>query len=148
MTASLALTGRERVLEVGTGSGYQAAILSKLAREVHSVELLPALAYRAARTLSRLRCGNVAVHVGDGSEGWLEAAPYAAIVVTAASPGVPGPLVNQLDNHGRLVLPVARSNGYQLLTLICKDGGSLTEQVLASVAFVPLRGKFGITRDR
>jgi protein-L-isoaspartate(D-aspartate) O-methyltransferase len=144
MTAALELVGDEKVLEVGTGSGYQAAILSRLARQVHTIEIVPNLAARAARLLSRLGCANVTVHIGDGSLGWPQAAPYDAIIVTAAAPSIPEPLIDELAEQGRLVIPVASSDGYQVLTLVRRFEGRLREHVLASVAFVPLRGRFGI----
>lgn len=144
MTSALELRGGERVLEVGTGSGYQAAILAHLAREIHTVELVPQLAARAERLLARLGLENVIVHVGDGSSGWKQAAPFDAITVTAAAPSVPAPLIAQLADGGRLVIPVASGDGYQLLTLVRCQEGRTSEQVLASVAFVPLRGKFGV----
>ncbi|HSR20660.1 MAG TPA: protein-L-isoaspartate(D-aspartate) O-methyltransferase [Anaerolineales bacterium] len=146
MTSALALAGSETVLEVGTGSGYQAAILSQLATRVHTVELVPQLAARATRLLARLHMNNVTPHVGDGSAGWPGAAPYDAIVVTAAAPALPTPLVEQLHDGGRMVIPVAGDDGYQLLTLVRRDGSRTRRQVLASVAFVPLRGRFGIPR--
>ncbi|MFH1184308.1 MAG: protein-L-isoaspartate(D-aspartate) O-methyltransferase [Chloroflexota bacterium] len=146
MTSALELRGAERVLEVGTGSGYQTAILSQLAGEIHTIELIPKLSARAARVLALLRCHNVRVHTGDGSLGWPDAAPYDAIIVTAAAPALPAPLIEQLADHGRLVIPLASANGYQLLTVIRCDGGRISEQVLASVAFVPLRGRFGVKR--
>jgi len=144
MTCALELQGSERVLEVGTGSGYQSAILSRLAREVHTVELVAKLASKASRLLVRLACGNVTVHVGDGSLGWPEAAPYDAVIVTAAAPAMPAPLLQQLADNGRLVIPLASGNGFQLLTLVRYEGGRISEHVLANVAFVPLRGKFGV----
>jgi len=144
MTSALELRGAERVLEVGTGSGYQTAILSRLAVEIHTVELIPKLSARAARLFVLLKCHNVSVHVGDGSLGWPIAAPYDAIIVTAAAPALPAPLIEQLADHGRLVIPLASSNGYQLLTLVRCEGGRISEQVLASVCFVPLRGRFGV----
>lgn len=144
MTSALELHGGERVLEVGTGSGYQAAILSQLAREIHSVEMVRALALRAKRVLAHLRCTNVVVHVGDGSLGWPRAAPYAAIIVTAAAPELPEPLVDQLADGGRLVIPLASPNDYQLLTLVRSEAGQISQRVLASVAFVPLRGELGV----
>lgn len=146
MTSLAELTGDERVLEVGTGSGYQAAILSRLAREVHSIERIPELAVQAARILRELRCDNVHLHQGDGSLGWPEAAPYEAIIVTAAAPAVPDPLVKQLAEGGRLVLPVEHHEGYQLLTLLTCQNGEIKEKPIAGVAFVPLRGQYG--RDR
>jgi protein-L-isoaspartate(D-aspartate) O-methyltransferase len=144
MTSALELQGGEKVLEVGTGSGYQAAVLSRLALEVHSVELVPQLARRAQRVLRRLHLDNVRVHLGDGSLGWALDAPYDAIAVTAAAPALPGPLIAQLAEHGRMVIPLSAGVGYQLLTLVRREGEGTTERVLTSVAFVPLRGRFGV----
>jgi protein-L-isoaspartate(D-aspartate) O-methyltransferase len=143
MTQSLGLTGTERVLEVGTGSGYQAAILSSLARDVHTVELIPSLADRAAKVLTGLGITNVFVHLGDGSQGWLEAAPYDAIIVTAAAPHVPMPLLDQLTPHGRMILPVG-DTGVQELEFWTREGDSFSHESLLPVAFVPLRGKDGV----
>jgi protein-L-isoaspartate(D-aspartate) O-methyltransferase len=143
MTSLASLQGNERVLEVGTGSGYQAAILSCLAGEVHTVELIPELARSAARCLARLRCSNVQVHQADGSTGWARAAPYAAILVTAAAPAIPPPLIGQLADGGRMVIPLDHQDGFQMLTLVECRGGEITEKMVASVAFVPLRGKHG-----
>jgi protein-L-isoaspartate(D-aspartate) O-methyltransferase len=112
MSSALELGGSENVLEVGTGSGYQAAILGCLATSVHTVELLPSLANRASRLLWRLGCRNVAIHQGDGSLGWKDAAPYDAVVVTAAAPMLPAPLSDQLARGGRLVIPLAGGDGY------------------------------------
>ena len=142
MTQALKLTGTERVLEVGTGSGYQAAILSRLAREVHTIELIPDLAERSARTLADLGMTNVFVHTGDGSKGWTESALYDAIIVTAAAPHVPKPLLDQLVNHGRMILPVGAS-GFQELELWQREGDTFSYKTLIPVAFVPLRGKEG-----
>jgi len=143
MTQSLELTGTERVLEVGTGSGYQAAILSRLAHEVHTIELIPSLTDRAARTLADLAVTNVFFHTGDGSQGWIESAPYDAIIVTAAAPRVPKVLLDQLTEHGRMILPVGES-GSQFLELWRRDGDSFWHETLFPVAFVPLLGKEGI----
>lgn len=143
MTQLLDLTGTERVLEVGTGSGYQAAILSALTAEVHTIELIPALAERAAATLTSLGLTNVFVHVGDGSQGWVEAAPYDAIVVSAAAPHVPKPLLGQLASHGRMILPVGEM-GYQELELWHREEDSFSHETLLPVAFVPLRGRDGV----
>ena len=143
MTQSLELTGTEGVLEVGTGSGYQAAILSGLAREVHTIELIPALADRAARTLADLAVTNVFIHTGDGSQGWIESAPYDAIIITAAAPRVPKALLDQLTEHGRMILPVGAS-GFQYLELWKRNGDSFLHETLFPVAFVPLLGKEGI----
>ncbi|NJC96833.1 MAG: protein-L-isoaspartate O-methyltransferase [Anaerolineales bacterium] len=143
MTQALELTGAERMLEVGTGSGYQAAILSHLAAKVHTVELIPALAERAAKILTDLEIRNVFVHVGDGSQGWSEAAPYDAIIVAAAGPRVPKSLLEQLADQGRMILPVGEI-GVQDLELWKRRGGTFSHETLLPVAFVPLRGKEGI----
>ena len=143
MIQSLDLTGTERVLEVGMGSGYVAALLSALAAEVHAIELIPALAERAQRTLKELGLVNVFVHIGDGSQGWTEAAPYDAIMLSAAAPRLPKPLLDQLAKHGRMILPVGEP-GFQELELWTRDGDSFSHDALLPVAFVPLRGKEGI----
>jgi protein-L-isoaspartate(D-aspartate) O-methyltransferase len=143
MTQILDLTGTERVLEVGTGSGYLAAILSALALEVHTIELIPALAERAETTLTSLGITNVVVHIGDGSQGWIESAPYDAIIVSAAAPRVPKSLLNQLADHGRMILPVG-GGGYQELELWRREGESFLHETLLPVAFVPLRGREGV----
>lgn len=142
MSELLALTGAERVLEVGTGSGYQAAILSKLAAEVHTVELLPALAERARQTIESLGLANVHVHCADGSQGWPDGAPYQAILVAAAAPAVPPLLVEQLAQGGRLVLPVG-ARGFQRLELWRREGEAFLSETILPVAFVLLRGKHG-----
>jgi protein-L-isoaspartate(D-aspartate) O-methyltransferase len=142
MTEILELDGSETVLEIGTGSGYQAAVLSLLAREVHTVERHAELADHAAHVLSELGLINVFVHVGDGSLGWPEAAPYQAILVTAAAPGIPDPLIGQLTEGGRLVIPVGdRTN--QDLERWRKRQGKIYREHFFPVAFVPLRGRFG-----
>lgn len=143
MTQALKLTGTERVLEVGTGSGYQAAILSRLAREVHTIELIPALAERSASILADLGVTNIFVHTGDGSKGWTESAPYDAIIVAAAAPHVPRPLLDQLTDHGRMILPMGASR-FQNLELWQREGDTFSYKTLLPVAFVPLRGKEGI----
>jgi len=142
MVQTLKLTGTERVLEVGTGSGYQAAILSCLAREVHTIELIEPLAERAAHVLSFFGAKNVFIHTGDGSQGWAEAAPYDDIIVSAAAQHVPQSLLNQLADHGRMILPV-RGGKHQYLELWRREGNSFSNETLFPVAFVPLRGKEG-----
>ncbi len=143
MTSVLRLCGDECVLEVGTGSGYQAAVLACLVRVVHTVELIPKLAARAEALLQDLEYVNVHVHCGDGSLGWPEAAPYDCVVVTAASPALPPPLLEQLREGGRLVIPVEHSHGYQLLKLVTRRAEEFDEKVISSVCFVPLRGTYG-----
>lgn len=142
MTQLLDLKGNERVLEVGTGSGYQAAILAQLAAEVHTIERFPQLARLAARILRDLDLKNVIVHVGDGSRGLYEFAPYDAILVTAGSPQVPPPLFDQLADGGRLVIPVGGRSG-QYLERWRRHGTEVFREELTPVAFVPLRGEFG-----
>jgi protein-L-isoaspartate(D-aspartate) O-methyltransferase len=142
MTELLQLVGDECVLDIGTGSGYQAAILAGLVREVHSVEVIPELAERATKALARLGYSNVHVHLGDGSCGWPKSAPYAGIVVGAAAPVVPVPLLEQLDEGGRLVLPVGSSGFQQLEVWTCQDQ-KYAHEINLPVSFVPLRGEHG-----
>lgn len=142
MTHLLSLTGEEKVLEIGTGSGYQAAVLARLARQVYTIERHVELARRAAATLESLNFLNVSVHNGDGSLGLPEFAPYQAIVVTAAAPRLPQPLQDQLDDGGRIVIPVGGQLG-QYLECWRREGSEFTRDVLVPVAFVPLRGVQG-----
>lgn len=142
MTELLELRGEENVLEVGTGSGYQAALLASLARQVHTIERHASLAEKAKSILTRLGLTNVTVHVGDGSLGLLDYSPYQAIMVTAAAPSVPKPLFDQLDEGGRLVLPEGGVGG-QVLDRWRKQGGKFEQEHIAPVAFVPLRGQHG-----
>ena len=129
----------QRVLEIGTGSGYQAAVLAEIVSTVYSVELLPALGKEAAQRLQSLGYANVEVRIGDGYQGWPEHAPFDAIVVTAAAPKVPEALVEQLKPGGRMVIPVGAAGGAQELLLLTKraDGGIERRSVLP-VRFVPL----------
>ena len=142
MTQLLQLNGTEKVLEVGTGSGYQAAVLSLLAREVHTVEFIPALAEEARERLSRLGHANVHVHQGDGSLGWQESTPYDAIMVTASAPKAPPPLLEQLAPHGRLVVP-SGGRSVQTLQLWQQENGVWQPEDVLPVSFVPLRGQHG-----
>jgi len=142
MTDYLQLAGLERVLEIGTGSGYQAAILGILAEEVHTIERHPFLADSAARLLQELGYLNIQVHKGDGSQGLPDCAPYQAIMVTAAAPEVPAPLLDQLAEGGRLIMPVG-SRGGQVLLLYRREGNRFQREELVPVAFVPLIGKHG-----
>jgi protein-L-isoaspartate(D-aspartate) O-methyltransferase len=142
MTAALQLSGGEKVLEIGTGSGYQAAILACIAREVISVERLPRLADEARRTLAELGYDNVRVVVGDGTQGWPEEAPYDAIMVTAASPKIPEPLLEQLAEGGRLVAPIGPRHTQELVR-VRREGDTFHCEDLLGVAFVPLIGEHG-----
>ena len=139
MTEQLALQPGERVLEIGTGSGYQAAVLAELAHEVRSIEIVPELAERASRDLARLRYTNVFVRAGDGYLGWPEAAPFDAIIVTCAPDHVPRPLVDQLREGGRMIIPVG-DQGSQSLHLLRKAGGRVEERAVLPVRFVPMTG--------
>ena len=138
MSEAAALDGHERVLEIGTGSGYQAAVLSALAREVYTIELEPVLAERAKRNLERLGCTNVHTRTGDGYRGWPDAAPFDAILVTAAPEHVPPALLAQLAVGGRLVIPVGGSFD-QDLWLYTKTAHGVERKHLLPVRFVPLR---------
>jgi len=142
MTESLHLLGHEKVLEIGTGSGYQSAILSRLADKVISLERISSLADAAARLLGEMGCANVTIHVANGTIGWPDEAPYDGIVVTAAAPEVPFPLIEQLAEGGRLVIPVG-SRHEQSLLLITKRSGQLSHKHLGPVQFVPLVGQYG-----
>jgi protein-L-isoaspartate(D-aspartate) O-methyltransferase len=138
-TDLLNLRGGENVLDVGTGSGYQAAILAEIASRVFSVEIIPTLGEAARKRLEELGYGNIEVKIGDGYQGWAEKAPFDAIVVTAAAPQVPGALVAQLKPGGRMVIPIGGRGDIQHLNLITKraDGGYDEKRVLP-VRFVPL----------
>jgi len=142
MTEALELKGPERVLEVGTGSGYQAAILAELARQVFSIERYPSLAARAKRLLEQLGYRNVLIKVGDGTKGWPEMAPFDAIIVTAAGPKIPEPLIEQLKDGGRLVIPVG-DEWSQYLLKVTKQGDKLIKENLGAVRFVKLVGEYG-----
>ncbi|HEY5532105.1 MAG TPA: protein-L-isoaspartate(D-aspartate) O-methyltransferase [Candidatus Anoxymicrobiaceae bacterium] len=142
MTELLRLDGHETVLEIGTGTGYQAAILGILARKVYTMERLEPLAKSARRRLEKLGFKNIEVTVGDGSKGFPEHAPYHGIIVTAGSPQVPQALVEQLADGGRLVIPVGTSS-MQMLTIVEKHGDTISSTEKGSCVFVPLVGKYG-----
>lgn len=139
---ALALTGSESVLEVGTGSGYQTALLAVLARAVYSIERYPTLAHSAETILAWLNLNNVKVVIGDGSHGLVEFAPYDAILVSAAAPSVPKSLLEQLSDTGRMVIPVGPPHGQELLLLRKSDGHPVSE-TLEGCRFVPLIGAEG-----
>jgi protein-L-isoaspartate(D-aspartate) O-methyltransferase len=139
MTELLHLDGDEKVLEIGTGSGYQAAILAEIASEVYTIEIVEPLAARADKLLKQLGYKNITVKCGDGYIGWEEYAPFDAIIVTCAPPEVPQPLVEQLADGGRMVVPVGTS--WQELLLIEKKNGKVTETSVLPVRFVPMTGE-------
>ena len=139
MTELLDLTPGSVVLEIGTGSGYQAAVLAELARQVYSVEVVAELAEKARSALAREGYSNVEIRLGDGALGWAEHAPYDAIIVTAAAAEIPPALIGQLKPGGRMVIPVGRPFYAQILVLVEKDeAGHIKERDMMSVAFVPL----------
>ncbi len=149
MTDLLNPADDHRILEVGCGCGYQAAVLSMLAKEVYSAEIITTLAVAARDRLRRLGYGNITVEAMDGYYGWPEHAPYDGIIVTAASVSVPQPLVRQLRPGGRLVLPVGPPAGFQQLVTVTKgEGGAVHTEVILGVAFVPLTGFHGEEPER
>jgi protein-L-isoaspartate(D-aspartate) O-methyltransferase len=139
MTELLDVKAQSRVLEIGTGSGYQAAILAQLAAEVYSIEIVPELAKSAAETLRSLGHKNVTVRHGDGYKGWPEKAPFDRIILTAAPPAIPQALIDQLANGGRLIAPVGATSA-QDLTIVEKDAkGKIRRRTEGGVSFVPMR---------
>jgi protein-L-isoaspartate(D-aspartate) O-methyltransferase len=139
MTEKLDPQPTDRVLEIGTGSGYQAAVLAQLVAEVYTIEIIEPLAQRAEADLKRLGYTNIHVRAGDGCQGWPEAAPFDAIIVTCAPEQVPQPLVEQLRDGGRMIIPVGPI-GDQELVLLCKRGEQLEQRAVLSVRFVPMTG--------
>jgi protein-L-isoaspartate(D-aspartate) O-methyltransferase len=139
MTEALRLSGGETVLEVGTGSGYQAAVLARIAAKVYTIEIVEPLAQAARERLERLGYRNVEVRAGDGYAGWPEAAPFDGIMVTAAAPRIPAPLKAQLRDGGRLVIPVG--DEYQEIVVVTRRGQAFDERRVLPVRFVPMTGK-------
>lgn len=139
MTECLKLTHKERVLEIGTGSGYQAAILAGLAKEVYSIERFSSLADRAKDTLRRLGYDNIEIKIGDGSLGWEEHSPYDGIIVTCAAPDIPDSYIKQLKNGGRIVIPIG-SIYSQVLTVVEKKDNTIYKNEICGCVFVPLVG--------
>ncbi|MCC6048342.1 MAG: protein-L-isoaspartate(D-aspartate) O-methyltransferase [Thermodesulfobacterium sp.] len=142
MTEALELKGNERVLEIGTGSGYQTAILAELALWVYTIERFPTLLERAKKVLKELGYKNISFKLDDGTLGWKEAAPFDAIIVTAASPDIPPPLVEQLAEGGRIVIPIGDEFSQTLIKGV-KKGGKLHTKALEPVRFVKLVGAYG-----
>ena len=139
MTEAAEIDPEDKVLEIGTGCGYQAAILGEIAQEVYSIEIIPQLAERARRTLSQLGYQNIEVKTGDGYQGWVENAPYDAIIVTAAPKSLPQPLINQLAVNGKMVIPVG--TWYQDIVVLTKTKDRIVEEKTIPVRFVPMRRK-------
>ena len=141
MTEKLETKAGDRVLEIGTGSGYQAAILSRLVKEVYTIEIVEPLGKSAAELLSRLRCDNVKTRIGDGYAGWPEAAPFDAIIVTCAPNKIPQPLIDQLKEGGRMVIPVGPAGETQELYVMHKTQGQVKQTAVLPVRFVPMTGE-------
>lgn len=141
MTQILQLKKTDRVLEIGTGSGYQAAVLSRLVDQVYTIEIVPQLAERSRRALAVSEYDNVHVRSGDGYQGWEEQSPFDAIIVTCAPDQIPQPLVDQLADGGRMIIPVGEPNGAQQLILLEKESGELKRRAVLPVRFVPMTGQ-------
>jgi protein-L-isoaspartate(D-aspartate) O-methyltransferase len=146
MTEALKLKPTDRVLEIGTGSGYQAAVLAEVVKEVYTVEIRKGLAEKAEKRLSDLGYRNVMVRYGDGYFGWEEHAPFDSIIITASANHIPPPLIKQLKENGRLIIPLGSTVYFQTLTLATKKKGELELQQLTSVAFVPMAGEVRMKR--
>ncbi len=146
MTEALKLEGTEKVLEIGTGSGYQTAILAELAEMVYSVERIPSIADRARKTLDSLGYSNIAIRIGDGTLGWEEFAPFDAILVTAGAPDIPPPYMEQLAEGGRLVIPVG-GEFVQELVRLTKKKERIVRENLGGCRFVKLIGRYGWQED-
>jgi len=142
MTQSLGVNPEDKILEIGTGSGYQAAILAELAKEVYTIERVESLAKRSEALLKDLGYHNISIRVDDGTLGWKEKEPFSKIIITAASPRIPLPLTEQLVEGGKLILPLGEAFS-QVLTLVEKKAGRLYQQQICGCVFVPLVGKYG-----
>ena len=143
MTEALQLTGKEKVLEIGTGSGYQTAVLAELADRIYTIERIPAIAKRARKIFDQLRYRNIVMTIADGSSGWKEHSPYDRIIVTAASPAVPEPLLNQLIGGGRLVIPIGNELDQDLKVYEKDNEDEFTEHDYGECRFVKLVGEHG-----
>ncbi|MDP8218826.1 MAG: protein-L-isoaspartate(D-aspartate) O-methyltransferase [Candidatus Theseobacter exili] len=146
MTELLELKGDERVLEIGTGSGYQTAVLSELAKEVYTIDRIKILSEEANAVLDELGYKNIRFLVGDGTKGWQEQAPFDGVIVTAGAPDLPVSFMEQLADGGILVIPVGRSS-YQVLTVIKKTGNNIIRKECLGCMFVPLIGEYGWKKD-
>jgi protein-L-isoaspartate(D-aspartate) O-methyltransferase len=143
MTEALQLKGTEKVLEIGTGSGYQTAVLAQLAEQVYSIERIPGLAKRARKIFDTLKCTNIVVTISDGTLGWKEHAPYDGVIVTAAAPRPPKALLDQLGKGGRLVIPVGDEFSQNLMVYTREDDGQFTTENKGGCRFVKLIGEQG-----
>ena len=141
MTTVAELSSTDKVLEVGTGSGYQAAVLGEIVREVYSIEIIETLARESSELLNKLGYKNIHVKHGDGYQGWKEAAPFDAILITAAAPKIPEPLLHQLKMEGLLVMPLGKSRAPQELIALTKTENGLKKRVVEIVSFVPMTGE-------
>jgi len=148
MTEQLRLQPTDRVLEIGTGSGYQAAVLAELAKEVYTIEIVEPLAKEASARLARLDYNNAHVKIGDGYQGWPEVAPFDAIIVTCAPDKVPQPLAQQLKEGGRMIIPVGSGMMDQQLYLLEKKDGELAQRAILPVRFVPMAGEAAKKSDK
>jgi protein-L-isoaspartate(D-aspartate) O-methyltransferase len=142
MTEALQLTGKEKILEIGAGSGYQAAILAEIAKQVFSIERILSLAMKARKLIQDLGYSNVEIKFSDGTQGWVEESPFDAIIVTAGAPDVPQPLIDQLAMDGRLVIPVGNSSSQDLIRLTRTEKG-ISREDLGGCRFVKLIGRYG-----
>jgi len=147
MTECLNLTGAETILEIGTGSGYQTAILAELAKKVYTIERFENLAKNAEALFRELGYENIRIKSGDGTLGWPEAAPFERIIITAANPRVPLPLSEQLKEGGKLILPLGEEGAGQVLTLVEKKENKLSFQQICGCVFVPLIGQYGCRKE-
>jgi protein-L-isoaspartate(D-aspartate) O-methyltransferase len=143
MTEALQLTGTEKVLEIGTGSGYQTSILAELADQVYSIERIPGLAKRARRVLDQLKYTNVIIRIGDGTEGWRDESPFDGIIVTAAAPLAPDPLLQQLRVGGKLIIPIGDEENQELILYIKEGEDRYKEETYGGCRFVKLIGEYG-----
>ncbi len=147
MTTVAELSSTDKVLEIGTGSGYQAAVLGEIVREVYSIEIIKTLARESSELLKKLGYQNIHVKHGDGYRGWKEAAPFDAILITATAPKIPEPLLDQLKVGGRLVMPLGKSRALQELITLTKTENGLRKRVVTNVAFVPMTGEVRSMRN-
>lgn len=141
MTQELKVEKNDKVLEIGTGSGYQAAVLAELVNKVYTIEIIDALAKRANQTIKNLGYENIYLKHADGYFGWEENAPFDAIIITAAANHIPQPLIQQLKDNGKLIIPLASTIGFQTLTLVTKKDNNLDTKFITGVRFVPMTGE-------